>query len=75
MPLMLPTERPVWLGLAANRKVISRSSSALSPRFEPVAPRKSSSPTAKPLNSPALVLPVQVKIAPLYAPVTCASVR
>jgi hypothetical protein len=75
MPVMEPSERPVSLGLAANWKVISQSSSGLSPRFEPLAPRNSTSPGAKPLKPPAFVLPVQLKIAPLYDAFTCASLK
>jgi hypothetical protein len=62
MPVMSPTVRPTALGLAAKLKVISQSSM---PRWEPEAPRKSTSPGEKPLNGRALTLPVRAKRAAL----------
>ena len=56
IPVMGPTARPVTLGLAAKRYVISQSSV---PRFDPAAPRNNTSPTEKPLNAAPFTLPVR----------------
>jgi hypothetical protein len=52
---MSPTVSPVAFGLAAKLNVTSQSST---PRCEPEAPMKRTSPGAKPLNGAALTLPV-----------------